>query len=134
MIRLGLALCLGLATLASSAAQPVRDSTAVSETAAPEVAVPEVARSTPPDAWLGRDKALHAGGSALLTLGGTVVLAQGAGLAEDRALPVAAGTTLALGVMKELTDRSRERAPLFSWRDLVADTVGVAVAALVVSL
>lgn len=102
-------------------AQPVRDSTA--SAAAP-----------PPDSWLGPDKALHAGASFLLTLGGHVVLTEASGLSRDRALPVAAGTTLALGVMKELTDRRRTRNPLFSWRDLAADALGVAAAALVVSL
>ena len=84
--------------------------------------------------WLGQDKAMHAGASFALTLSGQLVLTQGAGLANDRALPISAGTTLALGVMKELTDRRRDPHPLFSWRDLVADALGVAVAAAVVSL
>jgi len=122
--RIGLALCLGLALAASSTAQPVRNDTTAT-----------VASSTPiPDPWLGRDKAMHAGASLALTLGGQLILTQGAGLANERALPISAGTTLALGVMKELTDRRRDRNPLFSWRDLAADALGVAVGALVVSL
>lgn len=124
MTRLRPALCLGLAMVASATAQPVRDSTRTES----------VASSRPPDPWLGRDKALHAAGSLVLALGGQLALTEGTGLDADRALPIAAGTTLVLGVMKELTDRRRDRNPLFSWRDLAADALGIAVAALVVSL
>ena len=105
MIRIGLAMVLGLAWAASSTAP-----------------------------WLGRDKALHAAASLGLTLGGQLILTEGAGLSGDRAIPISAGTTLALGVMKELSDRRQDRNPLFSWRDLAADALGVAIAALVVSL
>ena len=123
MSRIGLAICLGLALSASPMAQPVRNDTTAT-----------VASSTPPDAWLGRDKSMHAAASFGLTLSGHLVLTEGAGLSDARALPISAGTTLALGVMKELTDRRRDHHPLFSWRDLAADALGVAVAALVVSL
>ena len=114
---------LGLAWAASSTAQPVRNDTTAT-----------VASSRPADPWLGRDKALHAAASLGLTLGGQLILTEGAGLSGDRAIPISAGTTLALGVMKELSDRRQDRNPLFSWRDLAADALGVAVAALVVSL
>ena len=124
MTRAGCAIAL-IALASPVEAQPVRDSTAARE-AAPE-------SPTPADPWLGRDKALHAGASLALTLGGTAVLTEAAGLDADRALPVAAGTALALGVMKELTDRRRDRSPLFSWRDLVADAVGVGLAAALVA-
>jgi uncharacterized protein YfiM (DUF2279 family) len=121
--RIGLAICLGLVLAAASKAQPVRDTTVA------------LASSTPPaDPWLGRDKALHAGGSMLLTLGGQLILTEGAGLSGNRAIPLSAGTALTLGVMKELTDRRRTHNPLFSWRDLAADALGVAVAVLVVSV
>lgn len=123
--QIGLVLCLTLVLSASSTAQPVRQDT----TSAPVASSTLVA-----DPWLGHDKAMHAGASFALTLGGQLVLTQGAGLANDRALPISAGTTLTLGVMKELTDRRRDRYPLFSWRDLVADALGIAVAAVVVSL
>lgn len=121
MSRIGLAIGLGLVLVASATAQPVRPDTTV-------------ASATVPDPWLGPDKVKHATASFGLTLGGQLVLTQGAGLSGDRALPISAGTALALGVMKELTDRRRTQSPLFSWRDLVADALGVAAAALVVSL
>ncbi|MEO0558967.1 MAG: hypothetical protein AAF170_12365 [Bacteroidota bacterium] len=118
-------LCLGLAMAASATAQPVRQDT---------THTPVVASSSPADPWLGRDKAMHAAASFGLAMGGQLVLTEGAGLDADRALPISAGTTLALGVMKELTDRRRDHHPLFSWRDLVADALGIGLAALVVSL
>ena len=81
------------------------------------------------DPWLARDKALHAGGSFLLTLSGQYVLTAKLAASEGTALPIAAGTTLALGLAKEVLDSRRPVRPLFSTRDLVADAVGIALAA-----
>lgn len=127
-----------LAVVAPTAAQPV---------AAPTLAyrldgAPAVARSRPlradslrpPDRWLGRDKALHAGASFLLTLSGQYVLTDKGELTNEAALPLSAATALALGVAKEVADSRRAVGPHFSWRDLVADLVGVAAGALVASL
>ena len=50
----------------------------------------------PPDRWLGRDKALHAAGSFLLTLSAQYVLTAKGGADEGDALPFAAGTALFL--------------------------------------
>ena len=88
----------------------------------------------PPDDWLGRDKALHFGASFLLTLSGQYVFTDKAGLSNDGALPLAAGTALAIGVAKEVADSRRAAFPLFSLRDLAADALGVAAAALVTRL
>lgn len=96
-------------------------------------ALPLFRSSTPPDTtlhdpWLARDKALHAGGSFLLTLSGQYVLTAKLDASEGTALPIAAGTTLALGLAKEVMDSRRAVRPHFSTRDLVADAVGVALA------
>ncbi len=93
-----------------------------------------VASPPPGDDWFGRDKALHAGGSFLLTLAGQYVLTDKAALSNGDALPVAAGAALALGLAKEVMDSRRERGPHFCWRDLAADAAGVALAAAVVGL
>jgi len=85
----------------------------------------------PPDLWIARDKAMHASASFLLTLSGQYVLTDKAGLTNGQALPVSAATTLALGVLKEVADSRRAVGPHFSWRDLAADAVGVALGALV---
>ena len=103
-------------------------------TAAPPVATPPPAPPRPADPWLGRDKALHAGGSFLLTLSGQYVLVNKGGVDEGDALPLSAGITLGLGVLKETADASRSVRPLFSWRDLAADALGVLLAALVIEL
>ncbi len=88
----------------------------------------------PPDDWLGRDKALHFGASFLLTLSGQYVFTDKAGLSDDGALPLAAGAALALGVAKEVADSRRATFPLFSLRDLAADALGIAAAALLTRL
>ncbi len=85
--------------------------------------MPDTAQA-PPDDWIGRDKAYHAVGSFALTLAAhAALIAGGADAAE--ALPIAAGATLFLGLMKETADRARPAAPHFSWRDLAADAAGV---------
>ena len=81
-----------------------------------------------PDDWLARDKAMHAGASFLLTLSGQYVLTDKAGVSDGRAVPVAAGSALALGLLKEVADARRPRDPHFCWRDLAADAAGVALA------
>lgn len=86
------------------------------------------ADTTRHDPWIGRDKALHAGGSFLLTLSGQYVLTAKLSAPEGTALPIAAGTTLALGLAKEVMDSRRTVRPHFSTRDLLADAVGVALA------
>ena len=127
--RGALALCAALAVGGAAGAQVAVDTTG----AAPPVAAPPPP-PRPADDWLGRDKALHAGGSFLLTLSTQYVLVSKGDLSEGAALPLSAGLALGLGVLKETADASRETAPLFSWRDLAADALGVLLAALVVEL
>lgn len=88
----------------------------------------------PPDAWLGPDKALHAGGSFLITLSAQYALTDKAGLTNTEALPVSAAVALALGLAKEVHDGRRAVGPHFSLRDLAADALGVALAALATRL
>ena len=88
----------------------------------------------PADAWLGHDKLLHASGSFLITLSAQYVLTAKLDATDGEALPVAVGTTLALGLAKEVMDSQRPVNPYFSPRDLVADTVGVLLAIGVVLL
>ena len=118
----------GVAGAPAARAQVLADTTAAPPRAAPPP------RPAPRDEWLGRDKALHAGASFLLTLSGQYVLVSKGGLSEDGALPLSAGAALSLGLLKETADASRATAPLFSWRDLAADAVGVLLAVLVIEL
>ena len=135
-----LALLAALVASGPAGAQPVAPGAgrplAVSLGGAP--APPRVARpdstAALPDDWVARDKALHLGASFLLTLSAQYVLTDKASLSDGRALPVAAGAALALGLVKEVADARRPRSPHFCWRDLAADAAGVALAAAVVGL
>ena len=91
-------------------------------------------RTRPADDWLGADKATHAGVSFALAAGGALALRAGMDASRSDARALAVGTTLALGVTKEVADARRPRAPLFSWRDLAANAVGAALGALAASL
>ena len=87
-----------------------------------------------PDEWIARDKAMHAGASFLLTLSAQYVLTDKGALSDGHALPWAAGSALALGLLKEAADARRPVDPHWCWRDLAADAAGVALAAAVVGL
>jgi uncharacterized protein YfiM (DUF2279 family) len=133
------ALALALAVLCVTAqAQPVADALPrVESVRLGEVVerAPEAARVDPlPDEWLARDKAMHLGASFLLTLAGQYVLTDKGTLTNGEALPVAAGSALAIGLAKEVMDSRRPRDPHFCWRDLAADAAGVALAAAVIGL
>lgn len=92
-------------------------------------ALPPADRPAPPPVpWYRRDEVLHGGGSFLITLSSQYVLTDKGGLTNGRALPFAAGGTLALGLAKEVADSRRAVAPEFSWRDLAWDAAGVAAA------
>lgn len=84
--------------------------------------------------WLGPDKALHLGASFLGTVSMQYVLTSKGGISEGAALPISAATTLSAGLIKELIDANREQDPLFSWKDLTADTVGILLAIGLISL
>lgn len=141
MIRPALAAALALLAAAPAPAQaPAYEGYALPglrldrAPARPEAAVARPDTTAPPDAWIAYDKALHAGGSFLLTLSGQYVLVDKGGLSNGEALPVSASGTLLLGLLKEVADSRRARHPLFSWRDLVADGLGVLAAAAVTAL
>ena len=99
----------------------------------PPSAPPDSVRGVP-DAWFARDKAMHAGLSFALAAGGGLALRHGLDARTQDAAPFAIGTTLALGVVKEVNDERRVGGSGFSWRDLVADAVGALLGAAVASL
>lgn len=83
----------------------------------------------PDDPWFGRDKLYHFVGSAVIQ-GAGHALGRAVGLDYREAAWTAAGTTLTVGVSKELYDRAQGR--FFSWRDLTADVAGGGSAAVAV--
>lgn len=80
------------------------------------------------DPWLGFDKVQHLTFSFLLTVGGQYTLVNKGAWAETRALPLSAAAAAAVGVAKEVYDARQPRS-FFSRRDLVADALGIALAA-----
>ena len=80
------------------------------------------------DPWLGFDKAQHLAFSFLWTLGTQYVAVNKGNLSESQALPLSIGMSAAVGVSKELYDLHSGPPNLFSYRDLVADGVGILLA------
>lgn len=83
----------------------------------------------PPEEWLARDKAMHVGASFLITLSSQYVYENKLELTQGEALPLSISTALSAGLLKEVLDSRRLNAPHFSYRDLIADVVGVLLAA-----
>ncbi len=81
-----------------------------------------------PDRWLARDKLHHLTFSFLWTLSAQYVLVDKADWSNRAALPVAAGSSAAVGLSKELYDWRAGPTQQFSTRDLVADALGIALA------
>ena len=91
---------------------------------------PSAARSrTFSDRWLARDKALHVTYSFLWTLSSQYVLVEKTPLSHDAAIPYALASGFAVGVAKETYDRYWGPTGRFSWRDMVANGIGLGLAA-----
>ncbi len=86
------------------------------------------------DRWLGFDKVQHVTFSFLWTLGTQYVAVNKGRFSEAQALPLSIGTSAALGLSKELYDRHIGPHRTFSYRDLVADGVGILLAAGIILL
>ena len=81
-----------------------------------------------PDRWQAPDKYSHMTISAFLTAGQFFVLHEQMRVSERRALSIAVTTTAAIGIAKEIYDGvSGKGTP--SFKDLIADCVGIALAA-----
>lgn len=89
---------------------------------------------TTEDRWLGFDKVQHVTFSFLWTLGTQYVAVNKGRFSEAQALPLSIGTSAAIGVSKELYDRHVGRQRFFSYRDLVADGIGILLAAGIILL
>ncbi len=96
---------------------------------APPTATPPPSR----DRWLARDKARHVVFSGLWTLSTQYVLVNKADRSADTALPVSIASGTAIGLAKELYDTSRPNQTA-SGKDLVADAVGIGLAAGIIVL
>ncbi len=84
------------------------------------------------DLWLGKDKLDHALVSAGLAAAQFYVLHQEFEMSDSRSRQIAAGSTLVIGIAKEIYDKASRRGTS-SWKDLFADLAGVALAVVIMT-
>ena len=84
------------------------------------------------DDWIAIDKAQHFSYSCLISLGCQYVLVNKFKNTEDASLPVSSALSLGAGLLKELND-NRGRSGYFSFKDMVANMAGIALAALIIN-
>ncbi len=80
------------------------------------------------DPWFGFDKVQHLVFSGLLTINTQYVLETKADWTRNDALPASISTAFLIGFGKEVYDRHLGPRRVFSSRDLLADSVGIALA------
>ncbi len=85
-----------------------------------------------PHRAIGFDKIQHAAVSCLLTLSSQYVLVNKSNMDEDKALSYSISSSALIGLSKELNDLNRKDGH-FSWGDLLADGVGIAIAVLIIT-
>ena len=88
-------------------------------------------KKSPHDDWLGKDKFDHAITSAGMVAAQFYFLHQELDVNTARSRQIAAGSALAIGLAKEIYDQASGRGTP-SWKDLLADVVGVGVALVLV--
>ncbi len=85
------------------------------------------------DDWIKPDKGLHLIGSMICFLGSANSLQRFAGKTKNNAVLLGGSFTFSLGVAKELRDKSYEN-NIFSFKDLLADLVGIGIGLLIINL
>jgi len=89
-------------------------------------------KQSPDDNWLGKDKFDHAIMSAGMVAAQFYFLHQELEVNTARSRQIAAGSVLAIGLAKEIYDQASGRGTP-SWKDLLADVVGIGVAVILVT-
>ena len=84
------------------------------------------------DNWFAIDKVQHFSYSCLISLGCQYVLVNKFENTENASLPVSSALSLGAGLLKELND-SRGKSGYFSFKDMVANMVGIALAILIIN-
>lgn len=85
-----------------------------------------------PNRTIGFDKIKHAAVSCLLTLSNQYVMVNKAGFDENKALSYSVSSAAMIGLTKELNDLKRKDGH-FSWGDMVANGVGIAIAVFIIT-
>ena len=84
------------------------------------------------DKWFAIDKLQHFSYSCLISLGCQYVLVNKQNNSEEESLPISSALSFSAGLLKELND-NRGKNGFFSWKDMVANAAGIAVAAVIIS-
>ena len=84
------------------------------------------------DKWFAIDKLQHFSYSCLISLGCQYVLVNKQSNTEKESLPISSALSFSAGLLKELND-NRGKNGFFSWKDMVANAAGIAVAAVIIS-
>ena len=84
------------------------------------------------DKWFAIDKLQHFSYSCLISLGCQYVLVNKQNNTEEESLPISSALSFSAGLLKELND-NRGKNGFFSWKDMVANVAGIAVAAFIIS-
>ena len=84
------------------------------------------------DNWFAIDKLQHFSYSCLISLGCQYVLVNKQSNTEEESLPISSVLSFSAGLLKELND-NRGKNGFFSWKDMVANVAGIAVAAVIIS-
>ena len=84
------------------------------------------------DKWFAIDKLQHFSYSCLISLGCQYVLVNKQNNTEEESLPISSALSFSAGLLKELND-NRGKNGFFSWKDMVANVAGIAVAAVIIS-
>ena len=84
------------------------------------------------DKWFAIDKLQHFSYSCLVSLGCQYILVNKNSNTEEESLPISSALSFSAGLLKELND-NRGKNGFFSWKDMVANAAGIAVAAVIIS-
>ena len=83
------------------------------------------------DKWFAIDKLQHFSYSCLISLGCQYVLVNKQNNTEKESLPISSALSFSAGLLKEIND-NRGKNGFFSWKDMVANAAGIAVAAVII--
>lgn len=85
-----------------------------------------------PNRTIGFDKIKHAAVSCLLTLSNQYVMVNKSNMNESKALSYSVSSAALVGLAKELNDLNHKDGH-FSWGDIIADGVGIAIAVFIIT-
>lgn len=89
--------------------------------------------STNVDSWFSRDKGLHLVGSLIGTTLISNINRNTFNIKNYKNKTISAGVTLSIGCFKEIID-STQKNNKFSWKDLMADFIGIAIGLVILEI